>query len=92
LLPFQAPHFLAHDPLWLELHLVPTRRTTHTLSFFFLFLLFYLFIFACFLGLHLWPIEVPRLGVKLEQQLLAYTTATATPHLSHVCNLHHKSQ
>ena len=33
--------------------------------------------------------DVPRLGVKLELQLLAYTTATVTPDLSHVCNLHH---
>ena len=28
--------------------------------------------------LHLWHIEVPRLGVKSELQLLAYATATAT--------------
>ena len=28
--------------------------------------------------------EVPRLEVELELQLLAYTTATATPDLSHV--------
>ena len=34
---------------------------------------FFLFFF---LGGHLWPMEVPRLEVKLE--LLAYTTATAT--------------
>ena len=32
-----------------------------------------------FLGLSLRHTEVPRLGVKLELQLLAYTTATATP-------------
>ena len=31
--------------------------------------------------------EVPRLGVKSELQLPAYTTATATPDLSHICNL-----
>ena len=36
--------------------------------------------------------EVPRLGVQLELQLLAYTTATATPGLSRVCDLHHSSQ
>ena len=30
-----------------------------------------------FLGPHWWHMEVPRLGVKLEIQLLAYTTATA---------------
>ena len=32
--------------------------------------------------------EVPRLGVKLELQLLAYTTATAMPDLSLTCDLH----
>ena len=35
--------------------------------------------------------EVPRLGVKSELQLLAYTTATAMPDLSYVCDLHHNS-
>ena len=30
-----------------------------------------------FLGLHLPHMEVPRLGVKLELQLLVYTTAPA---------------
>ena len=32
-----------------------------------------------FLGLHLKNMEVPRLGVKLELQLPAYSTATAMP-------------
>ena len=32
--------------------------------------------------------EVPRLRVKLELQLLAYTTATAMPDSSQFCNLH----
>ena len=31
-----------------------------------------------FLGPHLQHMEVPRLGVELELQLLAYTTATGT--------------
>ena len=35
--------------------------------------------------------EVPRLGVKSELQLPAYTTDTATPGSSCVCNLHHNS-
>ena len=35
--------------------------------------------------------EVPRLRVKLELQLLAYTMATATQDLSHVYDLHHSS-
>ena len=42
-----------------------------------------------FLGPHLWYMEVPRLGVQSELYLLAYTTATATPDPSHICNLHH---
>ena len=40
--------------------------------------------FSCFLGPHIWHMDVPRQGVKLELQLLAYSTATATPCLSHV--------
>ena len=35
--------------------------------------------------------EVPRLGVKFELQLPAYTTASAMPDLSHICELHHSS-
>ena len=31
--------------------------------------------------------EVSRLGVKLELELPAYTTATATPDPSHMCDL-----
>ena len=31
--------------------------------------------------------DVPRLGVKLELQLLAYVTATATPDQSYMCDL-----
>uniref|UniRef100_A0A8D1RW77 Catenin alpha-3 n=1 Tax=Sus scrofa TaxID=9823 RepID=A0A8D1RW77_PIG len=37
------------------------------------------FFFFCFLGLHLWHMEILRLEVKLELQLLAYTIATAMP-------------
>ena len=33
--------------------------------------------------------EVPRLGVESELQLLAYATATATWDPSHVCHVHH---
>ena len=35
-----------------------------------------IFFFFVFLGLHLQHVEVPRLGVQLELQLPAYTTAT----------------
>lgn len=37
------------------------------------------FLFFFFLGLHLEQVEVPSLAVKLERQLLAYVTDTATP-------------
>ena len=46
---------------------------------------------SVFLGLHPCHMEVPRLGVKLELQLLVYTTATATPDLSRVFDLNHSS-
>ena len=36
--------------------------------------------------------EVPRLEVKLELQLPAYATATATQDSSHICDLHHSSR
>ena len=35
--------------------------------------------------------EVPRLRVESELQMPAYTTATATPDPSFVCDLHHSS-
>ena len=50
---------------WMTLHLF--NCLSH------IFLLFFFF-----LGPHLWHMEVPRLGVKLELQLPAYTTATAS--------------
>ena len=49
------------------------------------------FPFVLFLGPRLRHMEVPRLGVKQELQLPAYTTATAMQDLSHVCNLYHSS-
>ena len=50
-----------------------------------------IYLFLSFLGLHLQHVEVPRLRVKSELQLLAYATATATSDLSCVCDLHHRS-
>ena len=50
------------------------------------FLFLFLFLF-CLLGPHPQHMEVPRLEVQLELQLLAYTTVTARPDPSHVCNL-----
>ena len=49
------------------------------------------FFFFCFLGPHPQHMEVSRLEVPLELQLLAYTTATATSDLSCICYLHHSS-
>ena len=47
-------------------------------------------IYFCFvLGLHLQHMEVPRLGVKSELQVIAYTTVTLTPDPSWGCDLHH---
>ena len=53
--------------------------------------IFFFICLFCFLGLYLWYMEVPRLGVESEPQLPAYTTATATPDLSLVCDQHHSS-
>ena len=36
--------------------------------------------------------EVLRLGVESELQLLAYTAATATQDPSRICDLHHSSR
>ena len=54
--------------------------------------LFFFFFFLSFLGPHPWHMEVPRLRFKLELQLPAYTTGTATWVPSLVCDLHHSSQ
>ena len=52
---------------------------------------FFLSSLLLFLGLHQRHMEVPRLGVESELQLPSYTTATATPDRSLVCDLHHSS-
>ena len=43
--------------------------------------------FVFYLGPHLQHMEVPRLGVKSELQLPAYTTAKAVLDLSHIYDL-----
>ena len=55
------------------------------------FFFFFLFSFCC-LGPHLRHLEVPGLGVKLGLQRPAYTTATATPGSSHICDPCHSLQ
>ena len=59
-------------------------KPLHTLFF----LNCYLFIF---LRVKVQHAEVPRLGVELELQLLADTTARATRDPSCICNIHHSS-
>ena len=54
-------------------------------------LFFILFYFFVYLGPHPQHMEVPRLGAESELQPPAYTTATATQDLSHVCDLQHSS-
>ena len=84
-----------HNPGYFNL-LCRARDQTHSstvtgataVGFFFIF--FFCFVLSfIFLGPHLWHMEVPRLGVKLEFYLPA--TATAMWNLSHVCDLHHSS-
>ena len=53
---------------------------------------FLFFFFSIVLGRHLRHMEVPRLGVESELQLLPYTTATATPDPSCLCDLHCSSR
>ena len=54
-------------------------------------LAYFYYFYHCFvfLGPHPWHMEVPRLGVKSELQLLA--TATATGDLGCACDLHPSS-
>ena len=49
-------------------------------------------IFFFFFQTHSWHVEIPRLGVQSELQLLVYATTTATQDLSHVYYLHHSLQ
>ena len=62
-----------------------TRRTRFLNFFFF-------FFFFCVLGLHLRHTKILRIGVELELQLPANTTATAMQDLSCICNPHHSSE
>ena len=49
------------------------------------------FFFSVFLGLLPRHMEVPRLGIKMELQPLAYTTAIAMLDLSYIFDLYHSS-
>ena len=79
------------NPLRLAGGRICISAVTHTAAvkkkFFFFF--FWSFVF---LELHLQHMEVPRLGIELKLQLLAYITATTTQDPSHVCDLYNSSQ
>ena len=53
--------------------------------------LFFFFSLPCFLGLHLWHIEVPRLGGLIRAADTGLHHNHAMPDQSHVCDLHHSS-
>ena len=74
--------------LWAVVDLFPYYLFNVYLFFFVCLFVF----FFCFLGPHLWHMEVPKLGVEMELQLPAYTTATATQDPSHVWDLHRSSR
>ena len=58
----------------------------------FFFCLFVCFVLFPILWPQPWHMELPRLGVQSELQLLSYATATATWNLSHFCDLQHSSR
>ena len=60
-------------------------------QYFILFLNLFLFLYFVSLGLQPGHMDVPRLGLELELQPLAYPTATATADRSRICDLHHRS-
>ena len=62
------------------------------LFYFFIIIIIIIFVFLPFLVPLPQHMEVPRLGFESELQLPAYDRATAMRDLSHVCNLHHRSQ
>ena len=65
---------------WVKQNILFTLIFTCFFSYF-----YFYFLFFVFLGPHPWHMDVPKL------YLLACATATATPHPSHVFNLHHHS-
>ena len=81
----QAPAFVKATP-----YLVWSNALTPLLES--LYFIIIIIIIIVFLGLHLGHMEVPRLEVESELQLLAYTTATATSDLSYNQDLHHSSR
>ena len=76
--PFLASHFE------ISRHVSPLNKTPNPT--------FLFFFFFCFLQQYMQHMEVPRLGVESELQLLTHTTATAIQHLIPICDPHHSLQ
>ena len=80
---------------WVMVHWKSTKKRITATRILGIWELFFLtvciYLFICFLGPHPWHMGVPRLGVQLELQLLAYATVTTTQDLSSICNLHHST-
>ena len=72
----QLPAYATVTVLSLSFIFIILVPLTITSQLFYLFI--YLFIYLPFLGLLPWHMEVPRLGVELELQPLAYARVTAT--------------
>ena len=70
----------------------PTSITPHLHKGAYIYVFIYAFHLFYFLGPHPQHMEVPRLGVESELQLLAYTRAIATWDPSRICNLHHSAR
>ena len=78
------------EPIFMSLLVIPMSLKKYLFKSFVHFTYLFIYLFA-FLGLHVWHMEVPRLGVESDLQLPAYTTATAMQDPSHVVYLHHRS-
>ena len=78
--PFIAV-FQSHTGIW-------TRWHKSSLDYIYcLYVIFNYYYFFFFLGPHQWHMEVSRLGVEAELRLPGYTTATAMPDPSPICEL-----
>ena len=83
--------FLVNMARGLSIFTLSMKQLLVLVGFTVLFFLFVCLFVFCFLGLHLWHMEVPRLAVKLELQLPAYTTATAMQDPTRICDLQYSS-
>ena len=79
---------------WWKFHLCPFFNHVFLVELykFFIYFIFIFFFFVFFLGPNPQHMDVPRLGVESELQVLACTTATATSDPNHIYNIHHSSQ